>query len=157
RRSFPKAAIHGLFPTLVSTTSLSFTASVTNSRKGIPRSAATDLALRKMASGISRVVFIHVMLPYLWERVKATSLGANLEGGLSGAGSAKRTARGQHITVAADGLDLHECSHTPEFSPQVADVNVYRPAERPEPSSHGNIGQEIARENAARIQHQSFQ
>jgi len=36
---------------------LSFTASVTNSRSGIPRAAATDLARRKIVSGISKVVF----------------------------------------------------------------------------------------------------
>src|SRR5262249_43788565 len=37
----------------------SLTASVTNSRNGIPRSAARDFARRKMLSGISNVVFIY--------------------------------------------------------------------------------------------------
>src|SRR5215470_4858964 len=57
-RSLPNAFIHGFSAALFSVTSLSFTASVTNSRKGIPRSAAADLARRKIESGISRVVFI---------------------------------------------------------------------------------------------------
>jgi hypothetical protein len=37
--------------------SFSVTASVTKTRSGMPRCAATDLARRKMGSGISRVVF----------------------------------------------------------------------------------------------------
>src|SRR5215470_6835122 len=59
-RSLPNAVIQGFFAALFSARSLSFTASVTNSRKGIPRSAAVDLARRKMGSGISRVVFMEV-------------------------------------------------------------------------------------------------
>jgi len=46
------------FPELLtSDASLSLRASVTNSRNGIPRAAATDLARRKTLSGISKVVF----------------------------------------------------------------------------------------------------
>ena len=46
--------------------SFSWTASVTSCRSGTPRSAATDLARRNKTSGISRVVFISPILPYLW-------------------------------------------------------------------------------------------
>src|SRR6266700_2295879 len=56
-RSLPKAAIQGL-PRPFSAWSLSATASETKAQKGIPRSAARDLARRKMLSGISRVVFM---------------------------------------------------------------------------------------------------
>src|SRR5579862_7911884 len=40
------------------TASFSWTASVTNWRRGIPRSAAFTLAFRRIGSGISRVVFM---------------------------------------------------------------------------------------------------
>src|SRR6266568_1446387 len=53
----PASFTQGLLAVLSSDASLSFTASVTNSRSGMPRSAATDLARRKMRSGISSVVF----------------------------------------------------------------------------------------------------
>src|SRR5215470_1199490 len=59
-RSLPNAVIQGFSAALLSAVSLSLTSSVTNSRKGIPRSAAADLARRKMGSGISSVVFTHV-------------------------------------------------------------------------------------------------
>ncbi|MFZ0792408.1 MAG: hypothetical protein WAM65_01475, partial [Candidatus Korobacteraceae bacterium] len=36
----------------------------------MPRRAATDLARRKTASGISSVVFTPMMLRHLWETVK---------------------------------------------------------------------------------------
>src|SRR5580658_7178042 len=60
RRCFnlPMCLTHGFSEALASEASLSFTASVTNSRKGIPRAAATDLARRNTGSGISKVVFI---------------------------------------------------------------------------------------------------
>src|SRR5208283_2585993 len=67
--SLPMCLTQGFSEAFASDASLSLTASVTNSRKGIPRSAATDLARRKMGSGISNVVFIGVILPYLWDRV----------------------------------------------------------------------------------------
>src|SRR5690242_607706 len=56
--SLPMCFTQGFPAPLVEAASLSLTASVTNSRRGIPRSAATDLARRNTASGISKVVFI---------------------------------------------------------------------------------------------------
>ena len=56
-RSLPMCLTQGFSELLASEASLSLTASVTNSRSGIPRAAATDLARRKTGSGISRVVF----------------------------------------------------------------------------------------------------
>jgi hypothetical protein len=47
----------GLFFFFQASLELSVTASVTKARSGMPRWAATDLARRKMGSGISRVVF----------------------------------------------------------------------------------------------------
>src|SRR5712671_719774 len=58
RFSLPICLIQGLPSDLALAASLSLTASVTNSRSGMPRSAATDLARRKMLSGIPSVVFI---------------------------------------------------------------------------------------------------
>src|SRR5882762_4262219 len=74
RRSLPKAAIHGL-PLPLSVRSLSARASEMSARSGIPRSAATDLARRKIASGISSVVFIPCMFPYLWVTVNWLTIG----------------------------------------------------------------------------------
>ena len=59
-----KSPIQGL-PRPFSAWSLSTTASETKARNGIPRSAARDLARRKMASGISRVVFM-VLLSHIY-------------------------------------------------------------------------------------------
>src|SRR6267154_567252 len=59
RFSLPICLTQGLPSDLALAASLSLTASVTNSRRGMPRSAATDLARRKMVSGISSVVFIN--------------------------------------------------------------------------------------------------
>src|SRR5712672_195309 len=58
RFSLPICLTQGLPSDLALAASLSLTASVTNSQSGMPRSAATDLARRKMVSGISSVVFI---------------------------------------------------------------------------------------------------
>src|SRR6266481_5212563 len=74
RRSLPKAAIHGL-PLPLSVRSLSARASDMSARSGIPRSAATDLARRKIASGISSVVFMPCMFPYLWVTVNWLTFG----------------------------------------------------------------------------------
>src|SRR5665213_4183288 len=61
-RSLPNDFSHGLaLPP--ETRSFSASASVTNSRRGTPRSAASDFARLKSKSGISRVVFIHCHLP----------------------------------------------------------------------------------------------
>src|SRR5208282_6164872 len=58
-RSFPNDFIQGFESEPVACErSLSARASETRARKGMPRSAAADLARRKMASGISNVVFI---------------------------------------------------------------------------------------------------
>src|SRR5579863_2909188 len=73
--SRPISFSQGFSLTRASVASLSFTASVTNSRKGIPRAAATDLARRKTGSGISSVVFIIFILPYLWELVNHHAAG----------------------------------------------------------------------------------
>src|SRR5690242_15211525 len=51
--SLPMCFTPGFFCALALAASLSLTASVTNSRSGIPRCAAIDLARRKMVSGIS--------------------------------------------------------------------------------------------------------
>src|SRR5690348_3664627 len=72
--NLPKASIQGASIGVDRAASFSLTASVTNSRKGIPRSAATDFARRKMASGISSVVFMNAIVPYLWERSKSLGL-----------------------------------------------------------------------------------
>src|SRR5262249_55069031 len=77
-RSLPNAVIQGFSDALVSATSLSFTASVTNSRKGMPRSAAADLARRKMGSGISRVVFIQIWSHFYGSIVNMRSTCRNL-------------------------------------------------------------------------------
>src|SRR5882762_2741705 len=74
RRSLPKAAIHGL-PLPLSVRSLSARASEMSARSGIPRWAATDLARRKIASGISSVVFMPCMFPYLWVTVNWLTFG----------------------------------------------------------------------------------
>src|SRR5450755_859170 len=58
RRSLPNVSIQGLFRFAPWARSLSASASETSARKGIPRPAATLLARRKIASGISKVVFI---------------------------------------------------------------------------------------------------
>src|ERR1700677_4627785 len=66
-RSLPKALIQGL-SLFVSPRNFSARASEINARSGMPRSAARDLARRKMPSGISKVVFlIETIVPYLWE------------------------------------------------------------------------------------------
>jgi hypothetical protein len=39
----------------------------------MPRSAAADFARLKSASGISTVVFILIIVPYLWESVSVES------------------------------------------------------------------------------------
>ena len=52
-----------LFRRLAAPASFSLTASVTNSRSGIPRPAAADFARRKIASGISKVVFMFFYAP----------------------------------------------------------------------------------------------
>src|ERR1700687_4693979 len=57
-RSLPNVFIQCLLSVSPWARSLSASASETSARKGIPRSAATVLARRKMASGISNVVFI---------------------------------------------------------------------------------------------------
>src|ERR1700692_1790173 len=57
-RSLPNVFIQGLLSLSPWARSLSDSASETSARKGIPRSAATVLARRKMASGISKVVFM---------------------------------------------------------------------------------------------------
>jgi hypothetical protein len=69
RRCFspPASFIQGCLPGAGLAFSLSSTASDSNCRKGIPRSAARDFARRKIASGFSSVVLIIGMLPYLWE------------------------------------------------------------------------------------------
>src|SRR6267143_6167138 len=59
-RSLPKVFIQGFSAERGGVLSLSWTASVTNWRNGIPRSAATDFARRKIGSGISSVVFMHL-------------------------------------------------------------------------------------------------
>src|SRR3981189_1022342 len=58
RFSLPICLTQGLPSDLALAASLSSTASVTNSRRGMPRSAAPDFARRKMVSGIFSVVFI---------------------------------------------------------------------------------------------------
>jgi len=55
--SLPISFIQGFLVELALAASLSLTASVTNSRSGMPRSAATVFARRKMTSGISKVSF----------------------------------------------------------------------------------------------------
>src|SRR5271163_4345345 len=69
----PASFNQGCLPGAGLSFNLSSTASVTNCRKGMPRSAALDLARRKMASGISSVVFIRLILPYLWEHGQSRS------------------------------------------------------------------------------------
>src|ERR1700733_3067266 len=59
-RSLPKVFIQGFSAERGGALSLSWTASVTNWRNGIPRSAAIDFARRKIGSGISSVVFMHL-------------------------------------------------------------------------------------------------
>src|SRR6266404_326506 len=56
-RSFPKLFIQGLLVLLSSERNLSAKASEISALGGIPRSAARDLARRKIPSGISKVVF----------------------------------------------------------------------------------------------------
>ncbi|MSV34399.1 MAG: hypothetical protein EXQ47_02205 [Bryobacterales bacterium] len=56
-RNPPANFIHGFSPDTGAAASFSSTASVTNCRSGIPRSAAFTLAFRKIGSGISSVVF----------------------------------------------------------------------------------------------------
>src|ERR1700689_5792873 len=58
QRSLRNGFIQGLVSLSPWARSLSDSASETSARKGIPRSAATVLARRKMASGISNVVFM---------------------------------------------------------------------------------------------------
>ena len=74
RRAFnlPNDAIQG-YSSSPSIINFSATASETNSRKGIPRWAATVFARLKSASGSSRVVFILLIVPYLW--VSAEKIG----------------------------------------------------------------------------------
>src|SRR5882762_2365560 len=60
RRSLPKVFIQGFSAECGGVLSLSWTASVTNWRNGIPRSAATDFTRRKIGSGISSVVFMYI-------------------------------------------------------------------------------------------------
>src|SRR5262249_38211852 len=55
----PASLVQGFSEALECALNFSLTASVTNSRNGIPRSAARDFARRKMLSGISNVVFIY--------------------------------------------------------------------------------------------------
>src|SRR4029077_17372908 len=55
--SLPICFTQGFWLALALDARLSLTASVTNSRSGIPRCAATDLARRKTVSAISNVVF----------------------------------------------------------------------------------------------------
>src|SRR6266852_5383855 len=65
--SFPMCLIHGFWPAAGAVFNLSSTASVTNCRRGMPCSAAFDFARRKIVSGISNVVFIRLIFPYLWD------------------------------------------------------------------------------------------
>src|SRR5713226_3077305 len=65
--SLPMCFIQGFWPSARAVFNLSSTASVTNCRSGMPCSAAFDFARRKMVSGISNVVFIDLILPYLWD------------------------------------------------------------------------------------------
>src|SRR6266446_8408989 len=72
--SLPTCFIHGLRPDVGEDFSLSSTASVTNCRRGTPCAAAFDFARRKIMSGISRVVFIDSMFPYLWDMSQKHSI-----------------------------------------------------------------------------------
>src|SRR6266404_1557340 len=65
-RSLPKLFIQGLLLVLCSERNLSAKASEINALRGIPRSAATDLARRKMPSGISKVVFFIAPLSHIY-------------------------------------------------------------------------------------------
>jgi len=69
RKSFslPMCFIQGFWPVAGAVLNLTSTASVTNCRRGMPCSAAFDFARRKMVSGISNVVFMDSIFPYLWE------------------------------------------------------------------------------------------
>src|SRR5712675_346125 len=79
RFSLPICLTQGLPSDLALAASLSLTASVTNSRRGMPRSAATDLARRKMVSGISSVVFIK-LCSHIYGNTQANGGGRNLKG-----------------------------------------------------------------------------
>src|SRR5438309_1162089 len=70
RRSLPNPRIHSGSPeraALLPDAIFSCRASLTNSLSDWPRSAAFDLTLRKRTSGISMVVFMPPILPYLQE------------------------------------------------------------------------------------------
>src|SRR5260370_8148526 len=70
--SFPRCFIQGFRPVARVSLNLSSTASVTNWRRGMPLPAAFDFARRQTPVGISKVVFIKAMLPYLWDRVNCS-------------------------------------------------------------------------------------
>src|SRR6266446_6236841 len=72
--SLPTCFIHGLRPDVGEDFNLSSTASVTNCRRGTPCAAAFDFARRKIMSGISRVVFIDSIFPYLWDMSQKHSI-----------------------------------------------------------------------------------
>src|SRR4029077_315206 len=72
--SFPRCFIQGFSWVVVF--NFSWIASVTSWRRGIPRWAAADFARRNKKSGISRVVFTHPILPYLWEALRRCPLPA---------------------------------------------------------------------------------
>src|ERR1700730_13769392 len=76
RKSFslPMCFIQGFWPVPVDVFNLSSTASVTNCRRGMPRSAAFDFARRKIVSGISNLVFTFLVFPYLWEETQTVFL-----------------------------------------------------------------------------------
>src|SRR6266404_5661985 len=65
-RSLPKLFIQGLLLLLCSERNLSAKASEISALRGIPRSAARDLARRKMLSGISKVVFFIEPLSHIY-------------------------------------------------------------------------------------------
>src|SRR5579859_2187569 len=65
--SLPMCFIHGFWSAAGAVFNLSSTASVTNCRSGMPCSAAFDFARRKIRSGISNVVFMAPIFPYLWD------------------------------------------------------------------------------------------
>src|SRR5580698_7194103 len=91
---------------------LSWTASVTSWRSGIPRSAASDFARRKRTSGISSVVFIcpyyHIygnmgvreVLATCWQRIPPASLCSRV--GMTGA-DVRSGIRNPHPNVAKGG------------------------------------------------------
>src|SRR5258707_10753288 len=79
RFSWPICSTQGLPSDLALAASLSLTASVTNSRRGMPRSAATDLARRKMVSGISGLVFI-TLCSHIYGNGQENGCGRNLKG-----------------------------------------------------------------------------